>query len=228
MLAPKSDSTRRTATIVANTACRLYELKRHDFDAILSWHPTFATELTSKHDYVFEQNSTSLSKKGTLLFDGCSKAVKQMLVSCLRKVKVKANSLVMMQGEEADYIGFIIRGTAQVFVNGEHLGFMKSGDIIGQASILTSNQKRSATIRSSTELQLYNLGKEQFHSIVRWHPEFRIWVSKHALSYKHRNNFANDEAPKMSARNRFKSISSNIGELSTRRKLSRARAGGGL
>jgi CRP-like cAMP-binding protein len=160
LLSPKNESIRRTATVVARTDCRLYELRRSDFDAILQWHPNFATELSSKHDYVFDQRSNIIkAASGGLLFDGCSVAVKNMLVSCLRRVKVKANAIVMMQGEDADYIAFVIRGTAQVFVGGEHLGFMKAGDIVGQASILTSKQKRGATIRATTDLvsTLYRL-----------------------------------------------------------------------
>jgi hypothetical protein len=69
--------------------------------------------------------------------------------------------------------------------------------------------------------QLFTLGKEQFHNIIRWHPEFRTWVGKHALSYKVKSKLgfvSDDGRKKQDAKNKFRSISKNIGELHTRHK----------
>jgi hypothetical protein len=32
-------------------------------------------------------------------------------------------------------------------------------------------------------MELYELSKVDFENLARWHPEFRVWIARHALSY---------------------------------------------
>merc|ERR1712086_720462 len=32
-------------------------------------------------------------------------------------------------------------------------------------------------------MELYELSKLEFENLARWHPEFRVWIARHALSY---------------------------------------------
>ena len=112
------------------------------------------------------------------MFGGLSDAIKSLLASHLTKLTIPNRALLMMQGDEADTMFFIIKGTANIFVSGDFRGYVADGDIVGQASLLTDRNYRSATVRTTSAMELLVLKRQDFNIVVKWHPEFKVQTVK--------------------------------------------------
>jgi CRP-like cAMP-binding protein len=93
-----------------------------------------------------------------------------------------------MQGDVADSIFFITSGQANVFVSGDFKGYVSGGDVVGQASLLTNRKYRNATVRATTEMDLFVLKNKDYNQIIKWHPEFKTWIANQPLAWGSQKN----------------------------------------
>ena len=91
---------------------------------------------------------------------------------------VKDRDLVLREGEPSDYLYYISSGTYEVFHNEKLVGTLSPQDIfMGEMSFLL-NQRRSATIRATSDGKLVPLTKKTFINVIREYPHYGIFLSK--------------------------------------------------
>ena len=91
---------------------------------------------------------------------------------------VKDRDVVLKEGEPSDYLYYISSGTYEVFHNEKLVGTLSPQDIfMGEMSFLL-NQKRSATIRATSDGKLVPLSKKTLINVIREYPHYGIFLSK--------------------------------------------------
>ena len=95
-----------------------------------------------------------------------------------RIVSVQQGDVVLREGEPSDYLYYISSGTYEVFHNEKSVGSLSPQDIfMGEMSFLL-NQRRSATIKATSEGKLVLLTQRTFINIIRDYPHYGVFLSK--------------------------------------------------
>jgi CRP-like cAMP-binding protein len=89
------------------------------------------------------------------IFDNIDPACLQQVTAMLKLVKVEQGQHVIQAGEVGDCMYFINAGTVQVFVNGNEVDRLTTGDFFGEVALTVSKQ-RTADVKS--------LGNSNAHS----------------------------------------------------------------
>ena len=91
---------------------------------------------------------------------------------------VKDRDVVLKEGEPSDYLYYISSGTYEVFHKEKLVGTLSPQDIfMGEMSFLLS-QRRSATIRATSDGKLVPLTKKTLINVIREYPHYGIFLSK--------------------------------------------------
>lgn len=77
--------------------------------------------------------------------------------------------IIIRQGERADYVFNMSRGTADVVVNDIIVGRIGEGEIFGAMAALT-HADRSATVRAKTACSVVKVPKDQFSELIKGNP----------------------------------------------------------
>ncbi len=77
----------------------------------------------------------------------------------------EAGETVFTDGELGDKVYFIAKGEATVLRDGEALATLRSGDVFGEAALI-SNQPRNATITAMTALDVVAVSRQAFQELV--------------------------------------------------------------
>jgi len=79
--------------------------------------------------------------------------------------------LIFREGDLADRVYFVVKGTVEVVrtLEGKEiiLARLGPGDFFGEMAFFTSEGRRNATVRSSTQVELHVLGKENFARLIQ-------------------------------------------------------------
>lgn len=101
----------------------------------------------------------------------------------LSEVWLKSNDTLFNEGDDSDYVGFVIYGRLDVIKH--NMGGMPSviasipkGSSIGEMSLVDS-LKRSATVRANTDVTLHVLRNEDFERLLDEHPVIGIKILRH-------------------------------------------------
>jgi CRP/FNR family transcriptional regulator len=126
-----------------------------------------------------------------------------ILQQCARR-KCKKNHVLWHQGDQAEYVGFLVQGKAMstyASPNGKTgiTGFWSSGDILGAADMGTT-RTRQMTVRCLDDSHIFTLTTEKFFEVASRFPELSIaviralsirlrWVAHLALTLETQNAF---------------------------------------
>ncbi|MDR0403508.1 MAG: cyclic nucleotide-binding domain-containing protein [Treponema sp.] len=93
-------------------------------------------------------------------------------------VRVKPGDTVIQEGDPSDSLYYIASGNYGVFHNGQQVGTLSPQDIfMGEMSFLL-NERRSATVKATTQGKLILLARESFINVIREYPYYGIFLSK--------------------------------------------------
>jgi putative ABC transport system ATP-binding protein len=99
----------------------------------------------------------------------------------------RAGTIIIRQGDRGDKFYLIKSGQVEVLVGGEtpahNVRVLGKGEVFGEMALLY-DRPRSATIRAIGEVELYTLGKDDFHAAVESSPSFNEQVRRVYQSLK--------------------------------------------
>jgi len=115
------------------------------------------------------------------IFDNIDPACLQQVTAMLKVVKVEQGKHVIQAGEVGDCMYFINSGTVQVFVNGNEVDRLTTGDFFGEVALTVSKQ-RTADVKSlgntsahsksktSENVELFQLMRSDFEAVMERFP----------------------------------------------------------
>jgi HlyB family type I secretion system ABC transporter len=110
--------------------------------------------------------------------------VRSLVVDSFEPVTFSFGAPIVREGEAADAFYFLASGRARVVKAGDHgeeiaLNVLRPGDSFGEIGLL-ERTTRDATVRASSEVELYRLDKSIFDALVENNPEIRKYLELHA------------------------------------------------
>jgi ATP-binding cassette subfamily B protein len=111
---------------------------------------------------------------------------RQIIVDSFVPVSVAFGGIIVREGDEADAFYVLASGRARVVKKGEQgeevtLNSLRPGDNFGEMALL-GQAKRTATVRASTDVQLFKLDRSVFQALVRSDPRIQEYLE---LQIKH-------------------------------------------
>ena len=108
------------------------------------------------------------------IFDNIDPACLQQVTAMLKVVKVGTGKPVIQAGEVGDCMYFINSGTVQVFVNGNEVDRLTTGDFFGEVALTVSKQ-RTADVKSlgnsrGADVELFQLMRSDFEAVMERFP----------------------------------------------------------
>lgn len=180
----------RSASVLASEDCILLRLDRAAFIHVIIQHPDFSKQLkalaytrqsmTRKFKNTLQRNTMdrvrarmAIAKLQELnIFQGAPPEIFETLASKVRSVAFMPKQDVCTQGEDADRLFFIIRGTVDVLVNEEKLTSLSEGDLFGEMAWLLQ-KPRSATIRTTSYGKFMELSFQDFAEAIQPYPRLQ-------------------------------------------------------
>jgi hypothetical protein len=93
-------------------------------------------------------------------------------------VQINKSETVFREGEESNFIYYILSGKYGVYHQNKKIGYITPADIfMGEMSFLLNNQ-RSATVKAEKEGKLLKISKKQFISVIKKYPHYGIFLSR--------------------------------------------------
>ena len=104
-------------------------------------------------------------------------AARAVVFESFEQVEFPFGAVIVREGDEADAFYVLAAGSARVVKAGEHgeeiaLNTLHRGDSFGEAGLL-DDTRRTATVRTSSPVQVLRLHRSVFAALVRAHPEVR-------------------------------------------------------
>lgn len=132
-------------------------------------------------------NSSDLRKYA--YFSSLSGSSLDVLASQISEVALPAGSEIIREGAAGDFFYFVKQGQLEVTKKtrtGQEvkLSVMRDGDGFGEIALLTGSV-RSSSVRTSTDVVLYRLAKEDFEDIVLHEAAFKNRLSQRGEEYRH-------------------------------------------
>ena len=84
---------------------------------------------------------------------------------------------IIRQGEYGDSMYFLSSGEIEVIIDGRLVVTHSSGTFFGEGSLIT-NEKRNASIRTTTYCDVYRLSRHSFEDLRAKYPDFDRHVSQ--------------------------------------------------
>jgi CRP-like cAMP-binding protein len=103
------------------------------------------------------------------LFKPLPAASIEQLASSLVPVQATAGTEIIREGEPGDRFYVIASGEVDVNTGGRPVGTLGPGDYFGEIALLR-DVPRTATVRATSDVELYALERDEFLSAVTGHP----------------------------------------------------------
>ena len=103
------------------------------------------------------------------LFASCSKRQLRKIASNGWEQTYEAGQIVCEQGTLADDFFVLLAGSADVRRGGRKIGTLGAGDHFGEIALLRTligRSERTATVKASTALRCFLLGRSQFQAVL--------------------------------------------------------------
>ncbi len=180
------EDTVRAATVRANTDVEAWRLDRAVFHALVQEHPAIrrqlALQVTHRHLQIFFRQYSPFARLPAEAL--------QIMLGELEPVMVKANDLVIRQGEEPGPMFIVEEGRLRVFAEEDgrrrYLAYVRKGDFFGERSLFTG-ARRAASVEAVTPGRLLRLTPETFHTLVTNYPDFRAQIEARVAQYDYKN-----------------------------------------
>lgn len=98
-------------------------------------------------------------------FAGCSTKELQLVSAASIEVSVVPGQVLVREGEAGHESFVIISGSATVTRDGETIGTLDPGDIVGELSLLTG-APRVATVVADTDMKVRVIGRREFAPLL--------------------------------------------------------------
>lgn len=85
----------------------------------------------------------------------------------------EAGDVIMTQGADDNDVYFILVGQAEVTVNGRHVAVREARATVGEMSLLSPTEPRSATVTARTQVIALKVSEPDFHQVAQAHPQ--VW-----------------------------------------------------
>lgn len=89
-----------------------------------------------------------------------------MVAAAMRLVCTKGGVDIVQQGTDGFLFYIVHKGRVEVMQDGQSLGTLLAGDAFGERALLTSG-RRTATVRATTDVELWTLQKGVFLAVLR-------------------------------------------------------------
>jgi cAMP-binding proteins - catabolite gene activator and regulatory subunit of cAMP-dependent protein kinases len=94
------------------------------------------------------------------------------------EVKFEDGEYVCAEGEESDYLYYIVSGTLFVYTKGRYVSSLTPDDLfMGEMSFLLSN-RRSATVVAKGPCSLIKISKQDFVNLIKENPHYGIFLAR--------------------------------------------------
>lgn len=104
------------------------------------------------------------------LFSKCTKGELKTVARHLETVRLEPGVALTEQGAPGDAFYLILDGTAEVRTDGEVVNTLAEGDYFGELALL-DGEPRTATVTSTTDLEVAVLGVRMFRTLLREFPD---------------------------------------------------------
>lgn len=94
-------------------------------------------------------------------------------------VSLTAGSTLALEGAFGREVVVIVKGTAAVTRDGEHVATVGAGEIVGELAVL-SGERRNATVVADTAVDAYVLTNQEFRSVLSNCPRLESRVAETA------------------------------------------------
>src|SRR5579884_2343337 len=105
-------------------------------------------------------------------------AVEEILGACgdARTIALKPGEVLFREGDEADAMYIVKRGTLRILSGSTILETVRDGGLIGEMAIIEEKMPRSATVIAGTYCELVEIDVPRFLELVANRPAFSITV----------------------------------------------------
>jgi len=110
------------------------------------------------------------------------------IVRAGRPGRVRARNLITVQDGPSDGTYILLTGTAEVFLDGEHIGTLVPGDLVGEIAVI-AGQPRTASVEATCDLEVLHFPVDVANRLFVDVPPFR-----RALLDTARERLAQDQA----------------------------------
>ena len=115
------------------------------------------------------------------IFNNIDPACLQQVTAMLKLVKVEQGQFVIQAGEVGDCMYFINSGTVQVFVDGNEVDRLTTGDFFGEVALTVSKQRTAdvkslgnarshSKTKSEAQVELFQLNRSDFEGVMERFP----------------------------------------------------------
>lgn len=120
-------------------------------------------------DTLFSKSMRELLSQSKVFKDCHPDFLRDLIASCNRK-EYQPNRYLMEEGARGDSMFVLFKGVVEVRSNGCYICKLRNGSIIGEAALLTLDNRRTASVRSVTKCDVAIVFRSMFHSILEKHP----------------------------------------------------------
>lgn len=101
--------------------------------------------------------------------------------------KHPSKSTLIYQGEKAETLYYIVRGSVAVLIKDQEgkemiLSYLNQGDFIGELGLFEKGQERSAWVRAKTACEVAEISYKKFRQLIQINPDILMYLSSQMAS----------------------------------------------
>ena len=105
-----------------------------------------------------------------------------MVLSHCHIHKYPSKSTLIHQGEKAETLYYIVKGSVAVLIKDEEgkemiLSYLNQGDFIGELGLFEEGQERSAWVRAKTACEVAEISYKKFRQLIQVNPDILMRLS---------------------------------------------------
>jgi predicted acylesterase/phospholipase RssA/CRP-like cAMP-binding protein len=111
---------------------------------------------------------------------GLPEEMLEQLAEQVREVSFRAGAWVMREGDPAESLFIVRSGRLEVLIEGPSetlLRVLRRGDVLGELALLRQGT-RSASVRARRDVELLELGREEFEALIERAPSFALGLTR--------------------------------------------------
>lgn len=145
-----------------------------------TWGPKAASEFIKRDGRGWFEVVTAEILERLPLFNGADALLLNSIIMALRPETASAGEVIINKGDPGKEMYLICHGAVEVLNgSGQAIETLKEGDFFGEISLLNS-APRTATVKATTQSDLFVLDKSDFSRILRDYPHFAEAMMKAA------------------------------------------------
>ena len=107
------------------------------------------------------------------MFSGCTKKELTAIARTVRDISHPPGTVIATEGEPGAGLFVIEKGEADVTIGGKRVNHLKDGDFFGEMALLDGGP-RTATVTSTTDIQMWALTEWVFRGLLVEHPTIAL------------------------------------------------------